>query len=227
MRKAAIYRLVDESKARPGTPARRAGAESPTSIRRASGSRSSIRVTENSAYRPFPDEQIAALIPLVSGTSRSATVSGRGKCPSAIPTSPRRRKEDPGELFPHGGALAKRPAGAAEPERVDLIDPVFWTDRRFPARFGAFSANDVTDTQKAVIAFQRRFRPDLIDGIIDGEMPGPKLLAPAVCPRAAMISNIRRSFAYIPPRQEGRAGRGRRHVLRRGKSGLHGTCGAG
>ena len=28
---------------------------------------------------------------------------------------------------------------------------------------------DVTDEQKAVIAFQRRFRPDLIDGVIDGE----------------------------------------------------------
>jgi N-acetylmuramoyl-L-alanine amidase len=35
---------------------------------------------------------------------------------------------------------------------------------------------DVTDEQKAVIAFQRRFRPDLIDGIIDGECRA-KLLA--------------------------------------------------
>ena len=35
---------------------------------------------------------------------------------------------------------------------------------------------DVTDQQKAVIAFQRRFRPDLIDGIIDGECRA-KLLA--------------------------------------------------
>jgi N-acetylmuramoyl-L-alanine amidase len=34
----------------------------------------------------------------------------------------------------------------------------------------------VTDAQKAVIAFQRRFRPDLIDGIIDGECRA-KLLA--------------------------------------------------
>ena len=35
---------------------------------------------------------------------------------------------------------------------------------------------DVTDERKAVIAFQRRFRPDLIDGIIDGECRA-KLLA--------------------------------------------------
>jgi N-acetyl-anhydromuramyl-L-alanine amidase AmpD len=35
---------------------------------------------------------------------------------------------------------------------------------------------DVTDTQKAVIAFQRLFRPDIIDGIIDGECRA-KLLA--------------------------------------------------
>ena len=35
---------------------------------------------------------------------------------------------------------------------------------------------DVTDPQKATIAFQRRFRPGLVDGIIDGECRA-KLLA--------------------------------------------------
>ena len=36
--------------------------------------------------------------------------------------------------------------------------------------------NDVGDPAKAVIAFQRRFRPDRIDGIVDGECRA-KLLA--------------------------------------------------
>jgi N-acetylmuramoyl-L-alanine amidase len=47
------------------------------------------------------------------------------------------------------------------------MDP-HWTDGGFllaQERFGY----DVTDEQKAVIAFQRRFRPELIDGVIDGE----------------------------------------------------------
>ena len=56
----------------------------------------------------------------------------------------------------------------------DLIDP-YWTDAGFLLALERFGY-DVTDTQKAVIAFQRRFRPDLIDGIIDGECRA-KLLA--------------------------------------------------
>ena len=49
----------------------------------------------------------------------------------------------------------------------ELIDP-YLDGRRLPARSRALRLR-VTDEQKAVIAFQRRFRPDLIDGIIDGE----------------------------------------------------------
>ena len=56
----------------------------------------------------------------------------------------------------------------------DLIDP-YWTDAGFLLALERFGY-DVTDQQKAVIAFQRRFRPDLIDGIIDGECRA-KLLA--------------------------------------------------
>jgi N-acetylmuramoyl-L-alanine amidase len=75
------------------------------------------------------------------------------------------RKEDPGELFPWH-ALAKRRLALPSPTR-DLIDP-YWTDAGFLLALERFGY-DVTDSKKAVIAFQRRFRPDLIDGIIDGE----------------------------------------------------------
>jgi N-acetylmuramoyl-L-alanine amidase len=59
------------------------------------------------------------------------------------------------------------------PTRV-LIDP-YWTDAGFLLALERFGY-DVAEPQKAVIAFQRRFRPDLIDGIIDGECRA-KLLA--------------------------------------------------
>jgi N-acetylmuramoyl-L-alanine amidase len=82
------------------------------------------------------------------------------------------RKEDPGELFPWH-ALAKRRLALPSPTR-DLIDP-YWTDAGFLLALERFGY-DVTDPQKAVIAFQRRFRPDVIDGVIDGECRA-KLLA--------------------------------------------------
>ena len=56
----------------------------------------------------------------------------------------------------------------------ELIDP-YWTDAGFLLALERFGY-EVTEPQKAVIAFQRRFRPDLIDGVIDGECRA-KLLA--------------------------------------------------
>ena len=121
-------------------------------------------------YRPFPDEQIASLIPLLAdikerhGISRGNVVGHSDIAPS--------RKEDPGELFPWW-ELAKRRLALPSPTR-DLMDP-FWTDAGFLLALERFGY-DVKDAEKAVIAFQRRFRPDMIDGIIDGECRA-KLLA--------------------------------------------------
>ena len=91
---------------------------------------------------------------------------------SAIPTSRRRARRIRASCS-RGHALAKRRLALPSPTR-DLIDP-YWTDAGFLLALERFGY-DVTDTQKAVIAFQRRFRPDLIDGIIDGECRA-KLLA--------------------------------------------------
>ena len=96
---------------------------------------------------------------------------GRGNVVGHSDVAPA-RKEDPGELFPWW-ELAKRRLALPSPSR-DLIDP-YWTDAGFLLALERFGY-DVTDEQKAVIAFQRRFRPDLIDGIIDGECRA-KLLA--------------------------------------------------
>jgi len=114
-------------------------------------------------YREFPDEQMASVIPLVADIKERHGI-GRGNVVGHSDVAPA-RKEDPGELFPWH-ALAKRRLALPSPTR-DLIDP-YWTDAGFLLALERFGY-DVTDSNKAVIAFQRRFRPDLIDGIIDGE----------------------------------------------------------
>jgi len=121
-------------------------------------------------YRPFPDEQIAALIPLVASIKERHGI-GRGDIVGHSDIAPA-RKEDPGELFPWH-ALARRRLALPSPTR-DLIDP-FWTDAAFLLALERFGY-DLAEPDKAVIAFQRRFRTDLIDGIIDGECRA-KLLA--------------------------------------------------
>ena len=114
-------------------------------------------------YRPFPDEQIAALIPLVAAIKDRHGI-GRGNIVGHSDIAPA-RKTDPGELFPWE-ALARRRLALPSPVR-DLMDP-FWTDAGFILALERFGY-DVTEQRPAVIAFQRRFRPDRIDGIIDGE----------------------------------------------------------
>ena len=121
-------------------------------------------------YRAFPDEQIAALIPLVADIKARHGI-GRGNIVGHSDIAPG-RKEDPGELFPWA-ALAKRRLALPSPTR-DLMDP-YWTDAGFLLALERFGY-DVTDNMKAVIAFQRRFRPDQIDGVVDGECRA-KLLA--------------------------------------------------
>ena len=114
-------------------------------------------------YRPFPDEQIAALIPLVSSIKDRHGI-GRGNVVGHSDVAPT-RKEDPGELFPWE-ALARRRLALPSPTR-DLMDP-FWTDAGFLLALERFGYS-VAEPKKAVIAFQRRFRPDRINAIIDGE----------------------------------------------------------
>ena len=80
-------------------------------------------------YRPFPDEQIAALIPLVADIKERHGI-GRGNIVGHSDVAPA-RKEDPGELFPWE-ALAKRRLALPSPTR-DLIDP-YLDRRRLPAR---------------------------------------------------------------------------------------------
>jgi N-acetylmuramoyl-L-alanine amidase len=163
-----IFKLVDES--RRAWHAGKSRWRDVTDVNSASVGIEIVNPGHEFGYRPFPDEQIASLIPLVSAIKERHAI-GRGDIVGHSDVAPA-RKEDPGELFPWE-ALARRRLALPSPKR-DLIDP-FWTDAGFLLALERFGY-DVTDAQKAVIAFQRRFRPDLIDGIIDGECRA-KLLA--------------------------------------------------
>ena len=114
-------------------------------------------------YRPFPDAQIDALIPLMDGLVGRYKIT-RGNIVGHSDIAPT-RKQDPGELFPWG-RLAKHRLALPRPTK-NLMDP-HWTDAGFLLALERFGY-DVSDTLAATVAFQRRFRPDLIDGTIDGE----------------------------------------------------------
>jgi N-acetylmuramoyl-L-alanine amidase len=114
-------------------------------------------------YRPFPDAQVAALIPLVADIMKRHKIT-RGNVVGHSDVAPA-RKQDPGELFPWA-QLAKLRLALPRPTK-GLMDP-YWTDGGFLLALERFGY-DVTDGAAAVRAFQRRFRPELIDGEIDGE----------------------------------------------------------
>jgi N-acetylmuramoyl-L-alanine amidase len=100
-------------------------------------------------YRDFPDAQIAALITLCH------RILGHSDVAPA-------RKEDPGERFPWQ-RLAKAGIGFwPQPIASDLG----------PEALGRFGYDLSVGTEKAIIAFQRHFRPKKLDGQWDGECAG-------------------------------------------------------
>jgi N-acetylmuramoyl-L-alanine amidase len=114
-------------------------------------------------YRNFPEAQIEALIPLIHDImSRHGITRGNVVGHSDIAPA---RKQDPGELFPWG-RLARLRLALPRPTR-NLMDP-HWSDGAFMLALERFGY-DIAEPEAAVVAFQRRFRPELIDGIIDGE----------------------------------------------------------
>ncbi|HEX8532840.1 MAG TPA: N-acetylmuramoyl-L-alanine amidase [Allosphingosinicella sp.] len=115
-------------------------------------------------YPPFPDEQIDALIPLVADIKERYGIT-RGNVVGHSDIAPR-RKQDPGELFPWG-KLARLRLALPRPTK-NLMDPN-WTKGGFLLALERFGY-DVTDPMAAIVAFQRRFRPELIDGEIDAEL---------------------------------------------------------
>jgi N-acetylmuramoyl-L-alanine amidase len=113
-------------------------------------------------YRPFPDQQMAAVEALVADAVARyridpSNVVGHSDVAPA-------RKDDPGELF-DWPRLARAGLAKAVPER--RIDPG-WTDEGTLAALHRYGYA-IDEPIPAVIAFQRRFRPAKFDGVIDAE----------------------------------------------------------
>lgn len=114
-------------------------------------------------YRDFSPTQIEALIPLLSEIKDRYEIT-RGNIVGHSDVAPT-RKQDPGELFPWA-RLARVRLALPRPTK-NLMDPL-WSDAGFLLALERFGY-EVTNKLAAVVAFQRRFRPELIDGEIDGE----------------------------------------------------------
>jgi N-acetylmuramoyl-L-alanine amidase len=156
-----VLQLVDENKR-----AWHAGASYWRGIRDVNSASIGIEIINPGhefGYRPFPADQVSAVVRLASeiikrhGIARSNVVGHSDVAPA--------RKQDPGELFPWD-KLALLNLALARPDNP-RTDPG-WSDSAFllaAERFGY----DIEDKEAVVTAFQRRWRPNLIDGVIDGQ----------------------------------------------------------
>lgn len=114
-------------------------------------------------YRPFTDAQMSSLLPLCAEIVRTYSIEPRNVVGhSDIAPA---RKDDPGELF-DWHALASRRLAVPRPTK-GLTDPG-WSDAAFLLALERYGY-DVEDGRAATTAFQRRFRPEMVDGVIDGE----------------------------------------------------------
>ena len=119
-------------------------------------------------YRPFPEEQIRTLVELASAIRDDHRLS-----PAAVighsDTAPA-RKTDPGELFPWA-SLAEHGLGiwpASAPRRaVDLPTALSQL-----AIIGYRLDLPGTVPAQVIAAFQRHWRPELVDGVLDAETMG-------------------------------------------------------
>ncbi|MEL7706229.1 N-acetylmuramoyl-L-alanine amidase [Citromicrobium bathyomarinum] len=116
-------------------------------------------------YREFADAQIAALVPLLARIVERYDIP-RANVVGHSDVAPQ-RKTDPGELFPWA-RIAKLGLCLPRPTKLELGDP-FDNDGAFYLALERFGY-DISDGPKVVEAFQRRWRPELIDGVIDGEI---------------------------------------------------------
>ena len=114
-------------------------------------------------YRPFAEAQIDALVGLVAAIKERHAIT-RGNVVGHSDIAPT-RKRDPVELFPWS-KLARLRLALPRPTR-SLMDPM-WTEGGFLLALERFGY-DVEQPMAAIMAFQRRFRPELIDGEVDAE----------------------------------------------------------
>lgn len=115
-------------------------------------------------YRPFTDAQMEALLPLLARMVKQhdiprANVVGHSDIAPA-------RKCDPGELFDWELLAYHRLALPVPKPKIPLLHDNPGAFYLALERFGY----DIADPRAALIAFQRRWRPRIIDGELDGEV---------------------------------------------------------
>lgn len=120
---------------------------------------------ENGGYRDFAEAQFEALIPLVARIVKDHDIP-RANVVAHSDIAPA-RKIDPGELFPWD-RLAEYGLCIAKPKSLELGDP-FDNDGAFMLAMERYGY-DISDKRKAIEAFQRRWRPELIDGEVDQQI---------------------------------------------------------
>jgi N-acetylmuramoyl-L-alanine amidase len=116
-------------------------------------------------YREFTEAQIDVLLPLLADIVNRHNIP-RANVVGHSDVAPA-RKVDPGELFPWD-RLAECRLCLPRPAKLELGDP-FPNDSSFYLALERFGY-DVSPGRKTVEAFQRRWRPERIDGEIDGEL---------------------------------------------------------
>ena len=120
---------------------------------------------EHGGYRGFAEAQIDALVPLLARIMKQYNIP-RANVVGHSDVAPM-RKVDPGELFPWD-RLAQHKLCLPRPQCLAAGNPFHNWGSFFLAleRFGY----DITDQAKAVEAFERRWRPEDITGVPDGEI---------------------------------------------------------
>jgi N-acetylmuramoyl-L-alanine amidase len=156
-----VYRLVSEQKR--AWHAGRAHWRGIDDVNSASIGIELVNPGHEYGYRPFSEPQMEALLPLMARIVSRYSIT-RGNIVGHSDVAPA-RKDDPGELF-DWERLAKLRLALPRP-RKHLTDPL-WSDASFLLALERFGY-DVVDREAAVRAFQRRFRPEMVDGVIDGE----------------------------------------------------------
>jgi N-acetylmuramoyl-L-alanine amidase len=127
-------------------------------------------------YRPFPDRQIKAVIALCRELLRQYPIPPE-RVLAHSDVAPL-RKEDPGELFPWrrlyeagiGHFVEPAPITAGpSPKEGDADEAVDLLKRRFcQYGYGLADGTEFDAEMAAVVrAFQRHFRPERVDGIVD------------------------------------------------------------
>lgn len=156
-----IFRLVEEDKR--AWHAGRAHWRGIKDVNSASVGIEIVNPGHEHGYRNFTEAQMGAVIPLVAAIKERHGIT-RGNVVGHSDVAPA-RKQDPGELF-NWHALARLRLALPRPTK-NLVDPG-WPDAGFMLALERFGY-DVEVGPAAVTAFQRRFRPEMIDGEIDAE----------------------------------------------------------